>query len=172
MIAGVEIEKIEAYAGCHLPVIRIMPNTPTAIGKGVIQYCCNELVTKEMLEDWLMDMRYCGLVDPLDEKLINAASALSGSGPAYLYVMLEALADGAVACGIPRKRAMEYAAMTMAGAAEMYLQTGKHPGELKDAVCSPGGSTIVGIRALEQHGFRGAVMDCILATYQRNRELG
>jgi pyrroline-5-carboxylate reductase len=89
-----------------------------------------------------------------------------------MYVFLEALADGAVACGIPRSKAMEYAAMTMAGAAQMYLQTHTHPGALKDAVCSPGGSTIAGIRALEQHGFRGAAMDCVIATYHRNRELG
>jgi pyrroline-5-carboxylate reductase len=89
-----------------------------------------------------------------------------------MYIFLEALADGAVACGIPRAKAMEYAAMTMAGSAEMYLTTKQHPGALKDAVCSPGGSTIAGVRALEQHGFRGAAMDCIAATYARNKELG
>ena len=125
-----------------------------------------------MLADWLRDMRFCGLLDPLEERLIDAASALSGSGPAYMYILLEALADGAVACGIPRKKAMEYAAMTMAGAAEMYLQTGRHPGELKDAVCSPGGSTIAGIRVLEQRGFRSAAIDCIQAAYRKNQELG
>ena len=172
MAAGLEIRQIEEFAGCSLPVIRIMPNTPTAIGKGVIQYCCNSLVTEEMLADWLRDMRFCGLLDPLEERLIDAASALSGSGPAYMYILLEALADGAVACGIPRKKAMEYAAMTMAGAAEMYLQTGRHPGELKDAVCSPGGSTIAGIRVLEQRGFRSAAIDCIQAAYRKNQELG
>lgn len=170
--AGLTMQQIEGFAGTALPVIRIMPNTPTAIGKGVIQYCCNDLVTTEMLESFLADMRFCGLLDPLDENLIDAASALSGSGPAYMYLFIEALADGAVACGVPRAKAMEYAAMTMVGAAEMVLQTGQHPGALKDAVCSPGGSTIAGIRALEQHGFRGAAMDCVIATYLRNRELG
>ena len=149
-----------------------MPNTPTAIGKGVIQYCHNDLVKEEMLHDWLQDMRFCGLLDSLEERLIDAASALSGSGPAYMYVLLEALSDGAVACGIPRAKAMEYAAMTMAGAAEMYLATKQHPGALKDAVCSPGGSTIAGIRELENHGFRAAAMDCVIATYRRNQELG
>jgi pyrroline-5-carboxylate reductase len=89
-----------------------------------------------------------------------------------MYVLLEALSDGAVACGIPRAKAMEYAAMTMAGAAEMYLATKQHPGALKDAVCSPGGSTIAGIRELENHGFRAAAMDCVIATYRRNQELG
>ena len=172
MAAGVEIRQIEEYAGCRLPVIRIMPNTPTAVGKGVTQYCCNDLVDDETLADWLADMRFSGMVDPLEERLIDAASALSGSGPAYLYIMLEALADGAVTCGVPRAKAMEYAAMTMVGAGEMYLQTLQHPGALKDAVCSPGGSTIAGIQALEEHGFRGAVMDCVIATYKRNLELG
>ena len=172
MVAGLEIRQIEAFAGTPLPLIRIMPNTPTAIGQGVIQYCRNSLVSDEVLADWLQDMRYCGLLDSLDESLIDAASALSGSGPAYMYVFLEALADGAVACGLPRAKAMEYAAMTMVGAAQMYLQNKTHPGALKDAVCSPGGSTICGIRALEDKGFRGAAMDCVIATYQRNKELG
>ena len=172
MAAGLSMARIEEMAGVGLPVIRIMPNTPTAIGKGVIPFCCNDLVAEELLADWQEDMAHCGLVDPLDEPLMDAVSALSGSGPAYLYVFLEAMADGAVACGLPRQKALRYAAMTMAGAAEMALATGEHPGALKDAVCSPGGSTIAGIRALEQHGFRGAVMDCLLAAWQRNGELG
>ena len=172
MAAGLEIAQIQAFAGCDLPIIRIMPNTPTAIGKGVIQYCANNLVDGGILADWLSDMAPCGLLDVLEERLIDAASALSGSGPAYMYIFLEALADGAVACGIPRAKAMEYAAMTMAGSAEMYLATKQHPGALKDAVCSPGGSTIAGVRALEQHGFRGSAMDCVMATYLRNKELG
>ena len=172
MAAGLEISRIAELAGGDLRVIRIMPNTPTAIGKGVIPYCRNSGVTEEELADWLADMTFCGLLDPLEERLIDAASALSGSGPAYLYVLLEALADGAVACGIPRAKAMEYAAMTMTGAAEMYLQTKQHPGAMKDAVCSPGGSTIAGIRVLEQRGFRSAAMDCVVAAYHRNQELG
>ena len=172
MAAGIQIKKLEAMIGAHIPVIRIMPNTPTAVGKGVIAYCCNELVEESVLTDWLSDMRFCGLVDPLEERLMDAISALSGSGPAYLFVMLEALADGAVTCGIPRDKAMAYAAMTMAGAAEMYLQTRQHPGALKDAVCSPGGSTIAGLRQLEKQSFRGAVMDCVIETYNKNKELG
>ena len=172
MAAGLEISKIESFAGCKLPVIRIMPNTPTAIGKGVIPYCCNELVTKEMLAEWLADMDKCGLVDELEERLIDAASALSGSGPAYLYLMLEAMADGAVACGVPRAKAMEYAAAAIAGAGMFALKSGQHPGVLKDAVCSPGGSTIAGVKALEDGKFRGTVMDCIMAATKRNSELG
>jgi len=172
MAGGVEIKQIEDYVGFRLPVIRIMPNTPTAIGKGVIQYCCNDLVQEEDLQDWLNDMRFCGMLDALDEWLIDAASAISGSGPAYMYVFLEALADGAVTCGIPRAKAYEYAAMTMIGSAEMYLATKEHPGALKDAVCSPMGSTICGLRALEEHSFRAAAMDCVIATYKRNKEMG
>ncbi len=172
MAAGLEIRQIEEFVGTRLPVIRIMPNTPTAIGKGVIQYCCNDLVTEEVLADWLTDMAPCGLLDSLEERLIDAASAISGSGPAYMYVFLEALADGAVACGIPRAKAMEYAAMTMVGSAEMFLETKQHPGALKDAVCSPGGSTIMGLKALEGRAFRSAAMECVMATYQRNKELG
>ena len=172
MAAGLEIRQIEEFVGTHLPVIRIMPNTPTSVGKGVIPYCANNLVTEEMVTDWLEDMSECGLLDPLEERLMDAASALSGSGPAYLYLMLEAMADGGVACGLPRAKALDYAAMTMAGAAEIYLSTHAHPGSLKDAVCSPGGSTIAGVRILEQRGFRGAAMDCVCAAYAKNKELG
>ena len=172
MAAGLTMEQIDSFAGGGFAVIRIMPNTPTAIGKGVIQYCCNASVDAAVVSDWLGDMEKCGLLDELEERLIDAGSAISGSGPAYMYVFLEALADGAVACGIPRAKAYEYAAMTMVGAAEMYLQTKTHPGALKDAVCSPGGSTIVGLRALEEHAFRAAATDCVIATYNRNKELG
>ena len=172
MAAGLEMEKIEEFAGVRLPVIRIMPNTPTSVGKGVIPYCTNDLVDGEILMDWRKDMDKCGLLDPLEERLMDAASALSGSGPAYLYLMLEAMADGAVACGLPRAKALDYAAMTMAGAAEIYLSTHQHPGALKDAVCSPGGSTIAGIRVLEERGFRGAAMDCVCAAFEKNKELG
>ena len=170
--AGLEIAQIQAFADCALPIIRIMPNTPVAIGKGMIQYCRNNLVADDILEDWLTDMQYCGRLDALDEKLIDAAAALSGAGPAFMYMFIEALADGAVACGIPRAKAYEYAAATMAGSAELVLSSGQHPGALKDAVCSPGGSTIAGVRVLEENGFRGAAMDCIIAACQRNKELG
>lgn len=172
MAAGLTVAQIEDFAATALPVVRIMPNTPVAVGSGVIQYCHNGLVTDEMLADLLDDLRFAGRLDELEEKLIDAASALSGCGPAYTYIFLEALADGAVACGIPRAKALEYAAATLEGAARMYLETRTHPGALKDAVCSPGGSTIAGVKALEQHGFRGAVMDCVAAAYEKNKILG
>ena len=172
MAAGLTMAQIEEFAGCEIPVIRIMPNTPVAIGKGVIQYCFNDLVAEDTLKDFLFDMRFGGILDKLDEQLIDAGSAISGSGPAYVYLFIEALADGAVACGIPRAKALEYAAATVIGAGEMVLASGQHPGALKDAVCSPGGSTIAGIRALENHGFRAAAMEAVIATYHRNKELG
>ena len=172
MAAGLTMAQIEEFAGGDIPVIRIMPNTPVAIGKGVTQYCANGLVSQDDLQDFLFDMRFSGILDKLDEKLIDAGSAISGSGPAFVYMFIEALADGAVACGIPRAKALEYAAATVIGAGELVLASGQHPGALKDAVCSPGGSTIAGIRALENHGFRAAAMEAVISTYNRNKELG
>ncbi len=172
MAAGLTLQQTEDFAGGALPVIRIMPNTPVAVGKGMTLYCRNALVADGVLSDVLSDLRFSGIWDAIDEKLMDAACSLSGCGPAYMYMFLEALADGAVACGVPRSKAITYAAATMAGAAEMVLATQQHPGELKDAVCSPGGSTIAGVRSLEKSGFRGAVIDCIAAAYQRNQELG
>lgn len=170
--AGLSISKIETFVGAKLPIIRIMPNTPVMVGKGMIQYCFNELVTEQDIQLFLDDMCYAGRLDQIPEGLIDAASALSGCGPAFMYMFIEALADGAVACGLPRAKAQEYAAATMAGAAQMVLDTGKHPGELKDAVCSPGGSTIVGVQTLEQHGLRSAAIDCVINAYNKNRQLG
>ena len=172
MAAGLAIAQIEDFAGCDLPVIRIMPNTPVAVGKGMITYCCNSLVTQEMLNSFLTDMQYAGTFDAIPEKLIDAATAVAGCTPAYVYMMIEAMADGAVACGLPRDKAMRYAATAVAGSAEMVLSSGKHPGELKDAVCSPAGSTIAGVRVLEENGFRGTLIDCIIAAWERNNELG
>ena len=168
MAAGVELSRLKELVGA-LPLLRIMPNTPTAIGRGVIPYCGD---AGEHLADWLKDMAPCGLLDELDESLMDAAGALSGSGPAYCYILMEALADGAVACGLPRQKAMQYAAATLEGAAGMLLQSGTHPGALKDAVCSPGGSTIAALRVLEQRGFRSAAMDCIVAAWEKNKLLG
>lgn len=172
MAAGLEIAKIQELAGCELPVIRIMPNTPVLVGKGMTLYCANDLVDESVLEDFLDDMAFTGHMDEVPEKLIDSAGVVSGCGPAYLYMFAEALADGAVACGVPRTKALEYAAATLSGAGEMLLQTGEHPGKLKDNVCSPGGSTIAGVNILEERAFRGAVIDCVKAAYKRNQELG
>ena len=172
MAAGLSMAQIAEFAGGDYPVLRIMPNTPAAVCEGMIPYCANDAVTAEETAEFCRILHCAGRLDPLPERLIDAASALSGSGPAFLYMFVEALADGAVACGLPRAKAIEYAAMTMAGSAEMLLATRQHPGALKDAVCSPGGSTIVGVQTLENHGFRGAAMDCVIDTYKKNKELG
>ena len=172
MAAGLTMEQIRTMAGGDYPVIRIMPNTPVAVGQGVILYDTTENVTEEALQCFLHAMSGAGLVDPLPEKLIDAGSAVAGCGPAFACLFLEALADGGVACGLPRAKAMEYAAQMLLGTAALAQKTGRHPGQLKDAVCSPGGSTIAGVRALEQGGFRAAAMDAVEAAYYRTRELG
>ena len=129
-------------------------------------------MTYDQLNDFLDDMSEAGALDPIDEGLMDAASAVSGCGPAFIYTIIDALADGAVACGVPREKAISYAAATVIGAGEMVLRSETHPGALKDAVCSPGGSTIQGIRVLEERGVRGAVMDAVISSYERNQKLG
>jgi len=149
-----------------------MPNTPVAVGSGVILYDETENVTQEQVKQFCENMRFAGLLDHLDEHLIDAGSAVSGCGPAFADLFMEALADGGVACGLPRAKAQLYAAQMLMGAAKLVLESGRHPGELKDAVCSPGGSTIAGVRALEQRAFRAACMEAVEAAYRRNKELG
>ena len=170
MAAGLTVAQIEQMAGGDLPVIRIMPNTPVVVGQGMTQYCHNALVTEDDLRSFLEDMRFSGRLDELEERLMDAASALSGCGPAYMYLLIEALADGAVACGLPRDKAQLYAAQTLRGAAELLL-TGQDPAVLKNAVCSPGGTTIAGVRALEEKAFRAAAMDAVIAAYERTAAL-
>ena len=172
MAAGVKMEDIRAMAGDDYPVIRIMPNTPVAVGSGVILYDATENVTEEALTQFCSNMVGCGVLDRLQEKLIDAGSAVSGCGPAFVALFMEALADGGVMCGLPRDKAMEYAARTLEGTAKLLLETGDHPGKLKDAVCSPGGSTIVGVKALEDGGLRSAAINAVEAAYYRTKELG
>ena len=167
----VSTDQIRQAAGGAFPVIRIMPNTPVAVGAGLISYCW-EGVLQEQLDEFQSLMRYAGTLDPLEEGLMDVGSAVSGCGPAYAYQFIEALADGGVACGLPREKALCYAAQTLLGAAQMVLSSGRHPGALKDAVCSPGGSTIQGVRQLEKHGMRSAVMEAVIAAYERNTRLG
>ena len=172
MAAGLTMEQIRKMAGEDYPVIRIMPNTPVAVGQGVVLYDTTDNVTEEALRCFLEAMAGAGLVDRLPEKLIDAGSAVAGCGPAFACLFLEALADGGVACGLPRAKAMEYAAQMLLGTAALALETGQHPGAMKDAVCSPGGSTIAGVRALEQGCFRAAAMNAVEAAYHRTWELG
>ena len=137
----------------------------------MIQYCCDD-VGPAQLQEWLAAMQPAGRLDEVPETLIDAASAVSGCGPAWVYQFIEALADGGVAAGLPRAKAQEYAAQMVLGSARMVLESGSHPGALKDAVCSPGGSTIQGVRLLEERAFRGAVTDAVLAAYEKTKELG
>ena len=171
MAAGTSISDIVTLAGKTLPVIRIMPNIAVSVGKGVILYDANEIVSAEDLEGFVKGMSYAGLLDHIDESKIDAASAISGCGPAFAYMFIEALADGGVACGLPRDKAQKYAAAMLAGAGEHILASGMHPGALKDAVCSPGGTTLAGVKALEQAGFRGAAFEAVCAAYEKTLAL-
>lgn len=172
MAAGLTMADINAMAGGDYPVIRIMPNTPVAVGSGLILYDASAAVEPEVLAQFCENMRFAGRLDRLSEGLIDAGSAVAGCGPAFACMFLEALADGGVACGLPRAKALTYGAQMLLGTAALVLETGKHPGELKDAVCSPGGATIMGVRALEEGAFRAAAMDAVQAAYQRTLELG
>lgn len=172
MAAGLTIAQIQQMAGQKYPVIRIMPNTPVAVGQGVVLYQPSSNVTQEQEEGFLRLMAKAGQLFPIDESLMDVGAAVSGCGPAYVYLMLDAMADGGVACGLPRADAVKYAAQTIIGAAQMVLTTGKHPDQLKNEVCSPGGSTIQGVRTLEQRGVRAAMMDAVIAACEKNAALG
>ena len=172
MAAGLTIGDIQGLAGGDYPVIRIMPNTPCAVGEGVVLWDANSLVTAEEQSEFTDGLSGAGVLDRLEERLIDAGSAVAGCGPAFACLLLEALADGGVSCGLPRQKALLYAAQMLKGTAALQLETGTHPGALKDAVCSPGGSTIAGVRTLEERGFRGAAMDAVIAAVAKTRELG
>ncbi|MEE1186213.1 MAG: pyrroline-5-carboxylate reductase [Acutalibacteraceae bacterium] len=171
MAAAITINKIVQMLGFEPKIIRIMPNTPVFVNEGMTVYDANSKVSEEEINKFLEVLKFAGQFDRLDEDKIDAAGALSGCGPAYAYIFLEALADGAVSLGIPRDKAERYAAQTLLGAAAMMLNTGKKPGELKDSVCSPGGTTIEGVAALEKAGFRSAAIDACVAAYNKTKKL-
>ena len=164
MVAGTSVTDLQAQLGAQYPVIRIMPNTPVAVGEGMVLYSCSDEVTEEQKETFLSAMQAAGRFLPIEERLMDAGMAVSGCGPAYVDLFVEALADAGVAGGLPRKDAMLLAAQTVLGSARLILESGKHPGVLKDEVCSPGGTTIQGVRKLEEKGFRSAVIEAALAT--------
>ena len=170
MAAGISVSAIE-NAIPNKPVIRIMPNTPCSVGRGLILYAKNALVSDDDLSAFLAGFSKAGTLVPIAEDKIDAASAVSGCGPAFAYLFVEALADAGVECGLTRADAQKFAALMLEGSARMVLETGRHPGELKDAVCSPGGTTIVGVRALEEGGFRSSAMNAVRAAYKRTLEL-
>ena len=171
MAAGLSIRDIQDMAGGDYPVLRVMPNTPCSIGEGMILYTPGPGVTEAETAVFLEAMAGAGRFSLLPEGLMDAGSAVAGCGPAFADLFLEALADGGVACGLPRAQAMEFAAQMTLGAAKLALESGRHPGVLKDAVCSPGGTTIQGVRTLEQAGFRGAVMEAVISAYEKTLAL-
>ena len=166
MVAGKDLRTLDMLLG-GLPVVRVMPNIPVAAGCGVTLLTASDKVRDEE-KAWVKRLLAAsGAVTELDEHLLDAATGVTGCGPAYAAMFIEALADGAVACGLPRRAALEYAARMLMGTAQMLLESGEHPGSLKDRVCSPAGSTIQGVRTLEQRGFRAAVMDAVIASWEK-----
>ncbi len=169
MLAGVEIFTLERtfdyIDSCS--VIRIMPNVNCSVGAGVTLVSSNSYVTRERADDFSLIMSKTGIVDEIPEGLINAGMSLSGCGPAYVFMFIEALADGAVECGLPRGKAYDYAIATLIGSAKLMESSGLHPGQLKDMVCSPGGTTIEGVRALEKNSFRFAAMQSVIKAYKK-----
>lgn len=165
-----DIRDILARLGLSCPVIRIMPNTPSAVGCGMTVYATSQDVSAEDEALFLSVMHPSGEVRRLDESRIDAAGCVSGCGPAFAYIFAEALADGGVACGLSREDAAALAAGMLLGAAEM-LKVYGHPADLKDAVCSPGGTTIRGVKALEDGGFRSSVIAAVQAAYDRTMEM-
>lgn len=167
MAAGVDLSSLQNMLPAGTGVIRLMPNIPAAAGAGAILWCATDEVTPEQRDVFLKGLAPAGVFLEVEEARLKAAAGVSGCGPAYCALFAEALADGGVACGVPRKEASELAALTMLGAAKMLLEGGMSPAELKDAVCSPGGSTIQGVRALEEGGVRAAVMNAVIAAFEK-----
>ena len=171
MAAGVTIEALQDMAGGRYPVVRIMPNTACAVGAGMTTYTCSAEVTDRQRQTVLDALAASGLLEEIEEGLMGAASAVAGCGGAYACLFLEGLADGGVLCGLPRKKAQRMAAQMLLGMATQALESDEHTGTLKDAVCSPAGSTIAGIRKLESMSFRSAAMEAVIAAWEREREM-
>uniref|UniRef100_A0A1B6MFT9 Pyrroline-5-carboxylate reductase n=2 Tax=Graphocephala atropunctata TaxID=36148 RepID=A0A1B6MFT9_9HEMI len=182
ILAGISIETLNEKLRTHFNyteagaepwrIVRVIPNTPIMVGAGATAYSVSETVKPE--DSHLVKTIFSagGLCESVPERLLNAVGALSGSGPAYVYLMIEALCDGAVKMGLSRALATQLTCQTLLGAAKMVQETGKHPGQLKDEVCSPGGTTITGIHILEQSGVRAALMGAVEKATQRSFELG
>jgi pyrroline-5-carboxylate reductase len=169
--AGVTLEKLESIFGAGRPIVRVMPNILHSVQDGVAALCSNDAVTDELMAFALELFRSIGVAEEVEERLMDAVTGLSGSGPAFVFVFLEALSDGAVAAGLPRALATPFAAQTVLGAAKWVL-AGKRPGELKELVTSPGGTTIEGLRVAEANGLRIATMEAVLAAARKSAELG
>jgi pyrroline-5-carboxylate reductase len=169
--AGVSIPQLLTGLGSQRRIIRVMPNTPALVGQGASALCRGGTATSLDVETVTTLLKAVGVAVEVSEGLLDAVTGLSGSGPAFVYLIIEALSDGGVRMGLPRALATQLAAQTVLGAAQMVLTTGKHPGQLKDAVTSPGGTTIAGLHALEQGGLRGCLMNAVQAATERSSEL-
>lgn len=172
MAAGLTVDTLKQMAGDDYPVLRIMPNTPCAIGKGMVLVTPGPGVEPAEVDRLCDLLAAAGRFDPIDESLMDSGSVIAGCTGAWACMFIEALADGAVQTGMPRPKAVEYAAQAVLGAAALVLESGKHPGQLKDEVCSPGGSTIVGVHAMETGGVRAAAMDAVTQAFARTKEMG
>ena len=151
--------------------VKVMPNTPALVGEGISAISKSNNLDEDELKEVIEIIEAFGKVEILDEKLMDGYTAIAGSSPAYVYMMIEALADGGVLEGIPRKQAYTIAAQAILGSAKMVLETGKHPGELKDNVCSPGGTTIEAVASLEENGFRSTLIEAVVACADKSREM-
>ena len=171
IVAGWTYDMLEAALPQGAHFVRVMPNTPLAVGEGMSLLCTRCRCTQEEFAFAQSVFAAAGKVQQVEEHVFVAATSINGCGPAFVYQFIEALADGAVRYGVPRAMAYELAAQTLMGAAKMVLETGEHPGKLKDAVCSPGGTTIEGVYALEKDGMRAAVMDALAATIEKTNAL-
>ncbi len=169
--AGKTMDYIETQFGRPLKLVRCMPNVPALVGEGITSVSRNERVSDEEMKQAMDLLSSMGKASEIPERLIDAVVGVSGSSPAYVFLFIEAMADGAVAAGMPRSQAYEFAAQAVLGSAKMVLETGKHPGELKDMVCSPGGTTIQAVKVLEEKGFRAAVMDAMEACIEKSKSL-
>lgn len=168
---GLSTSQLEVCFSAPVPVLRVMPNTPALVGQGAAAICRGVHATEEHQALGRRIFGAVGLAVDVEEKLLDAVTGLSGSGPAYVYLFIEALSDAGVRMGLSREAATRLAAQTVLGAAQMVLETGQHPGFLKDQVTSPGGTTIAGLHELERHAVRGAVMDAVQAATRRAQEL-
>lgn len=169
--AGQPIARIEALFQKEIRLIRVIPNTPALVGASMSALCKNGHVTDEEMKEVKSIFDSFGESEIVNESLIDTVVGISGSSPAYVYLFIEAMADAAVADGMPRAQAYKFAAQAVLGSAKMVLETGKHPGELKDMVCSPGGTTIEAVAVLEQKGFRSAVIEAQRACVQKSRDM-
>ena len=160
---GKTLAWLKEQFGKNVKIVRTMPNTPALVGEGMTAACPNEYMTKEEITYVLTLLESFGRVEIIPERLMDTVVSVSGSSPAYVFMFIEAMADAAVADGMPRAQAYQFAAQAVLGSAKMVLETGKHPGELKDMVCSPGGTTIEAVRVLEEKGFRSAVIEAMKA---------